>query len=181
MQIRALKFRAVCPPIVTCIKSPSRNWFIRAGGVVCVCALAACGFHPRGAESELQPPARVHITGADRELTARLTQYLTARGAAVTAAARATAVIHIAVHEFHQELLTTDAKGRATAYTLRYRVAYEVAGVAASQSVTIERALPYDAALQLQFEHEKRFLQADMRAEAARRIAQRLLRPQAAP
>ena len=160
------------------------RWWCRAAVVVCIGMLTACGFHLRGSDSNAPWPARIAITAEDRELVTRLAMLLTERGATLTPTAQATYAVNITAHEFQQELLTTNTAGKATAYTLRYRVVYEVrAGDADAESRTlsIERILQYSDALQLQFDNEKRFLQADMRAAAARRIAQHLVRQPLAP
>jgi len=142
--------------------------------------LTGCGFHLRG-DVDLGA-ARFYITG-DIEMVAELTHALTRHGAVVidtvdNADASNTARIELHAGRFDRATLTTDARGRANAYQIRYTVEFSInqAGDARAHTVTLSRAMDYDPARQLQSEAEARFLQSAMRREAAMRIMQFLAR-----
>jgi len=144
--------------------------------------LTGCGFHLRG-DVDLGA-ARFYITG-DIEMVAELTHALTRHGAVVidtvdNADASNTARIELHAGRFDRATLTTDARGRANAYQIRYTVEFSInqtgADDARAHTVTLSRAMDYDPTRQLQSEAEARFLQSAMRREAAMRIVQFLAR-----
>ncbi len=154
--------------------------------------MAACGFHLRG-DLDLPPElARVQVTGADRELVESVSAALARVGAIVVDSASAsftdsTDSTHLAVRAapLERAVLTTDANGRATAYTFSYTVFYTVTvsgsdgdGESArpTQSVSLQRSFDYAPTQQLQSEQEELFLASEMRREAAARIVRRLAR-----
>ncbi len=148
--------------------------------------LAGCGFHLRGdLTGDLAPElARVQVTGADRDLVARLTEALAQRGAVVVAGSAAdAAVINLSAARFQRAALTTDSAGRTSAYALSYEVTFSItAGAAggaplqAAQTLSLNRALDYHPNRQLQAEEETRFLETEMRREMVTQILWRLMR-----
>ena len=141
-------------------------------------SLGACGFHLR-TEVPLPPElAHVQISGADRDLVARLADELSARGAEVKSSTEA-AKLHITT-DMRRAALSTGADGRATAYSLTYAVQYQlkVPGetARAEKSFSLRRAFDYDAGRHLQAEAEARFLEDDLRREAAARVLSQLAR-----
>ncbi|MGI9311605.1 MAG: LPS assembly lipoprotein LptE [bacterium] len=141
--------------------------------------LTGCGFHLRG-EVELPPDlARVHIVGADRDLVQRLSAALKQRGAAVVRAGQG-ATISLA-SEFAQTTLTTDPQGAASAYAVRYQVAFRIAAedgqpLQAERIFWLHRAFNYDSSKHLQAEAQEAFLQDELRDEAVVRIMRQLPR-----
>ena len=141
-------------------------------------SLGACGFHLR-TEVPLPPElAHVQISGADRDLVARLADELSARGAEVKSSTEA-AKLRITT-DMRRAALSTGADGRATAYSLTYAVQYQlkVPGetARAEKSFSLRRAFDYDAGRHLQAEAEARFLEDDLRREAAARVLSQLAR-----
>ena len=143
-------------------------------------SLTGCGFHLRGdiaLPSELE---RVQVTGDDRELVAGLSDALERQGAVVDSASDS-ARIDVVAADFQRRVLTTDARGRATAYRLRYRVEFNVTAadgtlLQSAESVTVERAYNYNPNRELQSEQEERFLKSEMSRQAVLRMLQRLAR-----
>ncbi|MDD9857345.1 MAG: LPS assembly lipoprotein LptE [Gammaproteobacteria bacterium] len=143
--------------------------------------LAGCGFHLRDALDLGPELARVHITGDDREMVGHLSRVLEQRGVVIADSAHRAAVIDVSGRGFERAALTTDSRGRASAYELHYQVAFSVTGADGealhpAHTITISRAFDYDPARQLQSEAETRFLETAMRREMAVRILQYLAR-----
>lgn len=143
--------------------------------------LAGCGFHLRGALDLGPELARVHITGGDREMVGRLSESLRQRGVVIADSAHQAAVIEVSGRGFERAALTTDSRGRASAYEIRYRVAFSVTGAAGealhpAHTLMISRAFDYDPTRHLQSEAEARFLETAMRREMAALIVQHLER-----
>jgi len=152
--------------------------------------LTACGFHLRG-DLPLDD-ARLHISGADHAMVTVLTDALTQNNATVTDAIDATTTrIQLHASAFQRATLTTDARGRASSFEIRYTVEFSIkppgdgdggddgaAGDGDNESrprtVTLRRALDYDPTRQLQSEAESTFLESAMRIEAAAQIMQYL-------
>ena len=141
-------------------------------------SLGACGFHLRTAVPLPPELAHVQISGADRDLVARLADELSARGAEVKSSPEATK-LRITT-DMRRAALSTGADGRATAYSLTYAVQYQlkVPGetARAEKSFSLRRAFDYDAGRHLQAEAEARFLEDDLRREAAARVLSQLAR-----
>ena len=144
--------------------------------------LAGCGFHLRAAIDLAPELARVYVTGADRDLAQHLGDALALRGALVIDDPEAGAT-HIDLLEarFERKVLTTNAQGRASAYTLYYRITFRVTGgdgtpLQSDTSIALQRAFDYHHNRELQAEQEVRFLETDLRREAVRRMLQRLAR-----
>ena len=80
----------------------------------------------------------------------------------------------------HHAGFSTCANGSATAYSLTYAVQYQlkVPGetARAEKSFSVRRAFDYDAGRHLQAEAEARFLEDDLRREAAARALSQLAR-----
>ena len=146
--------------------------------------LAGCGFQLRGSIDLPPELARVSVVGADRDLVDRLSDALAQRGATVTDSAAGVVTIDLRESRFTREVLTTDIDGRASAYTLLYRVVFGVtagdtpiaAPLQAAESLSLKRAYDYDPNRELQAEQEVRFLKTEMRREAVLRILRRLSR-----
>ncbi|MGR3984585.1 MAG: LPS assembly lipoprotein LptE [Gammaproteobacteria bacterium] len=130
-------------------------------------SLGGCGFRLR-TEFALPPQlARVHVNGADLELVARIADALAARGAVIDADG---ADLRITA-DMRRAVLSTDADGRATAYSLTYAVQYQLrlpgAKARPARSFSLRRAFDYAVTRQLQVEREAEFLEEDLRGEAA--------------
>ena len=144
-------------------------------------SLGACGFHLR-TEVPLPPElARVQISGADRDLVARLADELSARGAEVGSSPDSTESAKLRITtDMRRAALSTGADGRATAYSLTYAVQYQLKipgeTARAEKSFSLRRAFDYDAGRHLQAEAEARFLEDDLRREAAARVLSQLAR-----
>ena len=162
--------------------SPARRLMLLLTGLS---LLAGCGFQLRG-DIDLPPElARVSVVGADRDLVDRLSDALAQRGATVTDSAAGVATIDLRESRFAREVLTTDSDGRATAYTLHYRVVFGVTAgddtpistpLQAAESISLKRAYDYAPNQELQAEQEVRFLKTEMRREAVLRMLRRLSR-----
>ena len=148
--------------------------------------LAGCGFHLRGNIDLPAELARVYVSGQDRDLVAQLSEALEQNGAKIVPSGHAAALIDTVLIDLgtshpQRQTLTTDSRGRATAYALHYEVVFSVTGsdgepLQATQSISLERAFDYDPTRQLQAEQEERFLETQMQREAVARILQRLRR-----
>ena len=151
--------------------------------------ITACGFHLRG-DLDLPPElARVQVTGADRELVESVSEALARVGAILLdsdsdhTSSAPSARLALRAAPLERAVLTTDANGRATAYTFSYTVFYTVTvsgggseSARPTQSVSLQRAFDYAPTQQLQSEQEELFLASEMRREAAARIVRRLAR-----
>lgn len=146
--------------------------------------LVACGFHLRG-DLDLPPElARVQVVGSDRELVESVSAALARVGTILLDSDSApSARLAVRAAPLERAVLTTDANGRATAYTFSYTVFYTVTvsgggGESArpTQSVSLQRSYDYAPTQQLQSEQEELFLASEMRREAAARIVRRLAR-----
>ncbi len=169
-------------------KTPRPKTLRVASLLVGLSLLAGCGFHLRGSVDLPPELARVHVSGADRDLVERLSDALVQRGAVVESEPGAgTAHIDLSEARFERQVLTTDVTGRATAYAFRYRVVFGITGgddtggddgaiLQPARSITLERAFDYDPNRELQAEQEVRFLETEMRREAVLRIVRRLAR-----
>ena len=149
-----------------------------------VSLLASCGFHLRGSIDLPAELARVYVSGQDPDLVEQLSKALEQSGAKIVHSGHAaalidTAVIDLATSRPQRQTLTTDSRGRATAYALHYEVVFSVTGsdgkpLQPAQSISLERVFDYNPTRQLQAEQEARFLETQMRREAVARIVQRL-------
>lgn len=173
--------------------------------------LSSCGFHWREDNklaADLSPafnsafspafsPAfsHVHVTGADRELIEKLSTQLTQRGAVLVTHEDAinTTRINILIAEFKREVLTTDRNGRASGYTIHYRVMFSVSDEDDSnnnedekddtspyktktktKTIALQRAFHSAPNQPLQAAQEVQFLENEMRDESVRRMLQQL-------
>ncbi len=149
---------------------------------ILLAGLSGCGFALRG---KVDLPAQldsVLVTGSDREATSLLKRALRGSGAAIVDSDEdATAVLDLINSEFSRDVRTTDSNGRATAYTLRYKVDYDVREpdgeeIQINQSLSQTRFLAYDPLQELQSEEEAEFLQEEMQEEIVLQILRRLSR-----
>lgn len=143
--------------------------------------LTGCGFRLRG-NIEL-PPAltQVYITGSDRDLVQQLSRALEKSGATIMDSGEGAAVINMTTSNFERKLRTTDASGRATAYSLKYDVVYNLTDssgdrLQSAESIALLRTLDYDPTQQLQAEDEARFLIEEMQQEVVVQMLRRLSR-----
>lgn len=141
--------------------------------------LTSCGFQLRGNVDFPPALARVAITATDLALSAQLSDALQQNGALVVTR-HPTAIIDISLSRFARTTLTTDASGRASAYTLQYEVLFTVRNAAdeelqAAHPISLQRAYEYQPHQQLQVETEVDFLKSDMRRAAVARIVQQLV------
>lgn len=144
--------------------------------------LSGCGFALRGKVSLPEQLNNIVVTGSDREMTGLLRDALETSGAnVVDSESDATAILNLINSEFTREVRTTDSNGRATAYTLRYDVDYDVREtngeeIQINQSIAQSRFLEYDPLQELQSEEESDFLQEEMQKEIVLQLLRRLSR-----
>jgi len=145
-------------------------------------ALSGCGFALRGKVNLPAELDSVLITGSDREMMSLLEDSLESSGASIVDSENdATAVLDLVNSEFTRELRTSDANGRATSYTLRYEVDYDVRKsngeeIQINQSISQIRVLQYDPLQELQSEEESEFLEEEMQKEIVLQLLRRLSR-----
>jgi len=149
---------------------------------VFLASLSGCGFALRGTVDLPAQLDSVLVTGSDREATSLLKRALRGSGAVIVDSDDdATAVLNLVNSEFTRDVRTTDANGRATAFTLRYKVDYDLREsngeeIQINQSLSQSRFLAYDPLLELQSEEEAEFLEEEMQEEIILQILRRLSR-----
>ena len=144
--------------------------------------LTGCGFALRGNVILPEELNSVLVTGSDREMTGLLEDSLENSGSTiVNSEDDASAVLNLTESEFTRDVRTTDSNGRATSYTLKYKIGYDVRKsngeeIQINQSLTQRRVLQYDPLQELQSEEEAEFLQEEMQEEVVLQILRRLSR-----
>lgn len=156
------------------------RWLL--GGVV-LGLLVGCGFALRGAEGV---PGEVLIRVEDRDLGGRVAEVLREYGVRVVRVRGdggdseggedwgGGALVRITESKFAQKLLTTDARGRGSGYSLHYEVVFGI-GDGGLRSLSLGRDYRYAAGRQLSVEAEVEFLKDDLRREAAEGIVRYLI------
>ncbi|MBX2867840.1 MAG: hypothetical protein KTR18_04165 [Acidiferrobacterales bacterium] len=149
---------------------------------VLIAGLSGCGFALRGNVTLPAELDSVLVTGSDREMTGLLEDSLENSGSTIVdSEENASAVLDLIESEFTRDVRTTDSNGRATSYTLKYKVDYDVRKsngeeIQINQSLTQLRVLQYDPLQELQSEEEAEFLQEEMQEEIVLQILRRLSR-----
>ncbi len=144
--------------------------------------LSGCGFALRGNVTIPESLSTMAVVGNDLGFVDELKDALDKVGVNVTAKDDKTAaILDLGKTEYEREVRTTDSDGRATAYTLRYNVGYNVVSGAGealqiNQNLTQTRVLEFDPLLALQAQEEEDFLKEDMREEIVLQILRRLSR-----
>ena len=145
-----------------------------------IVAAAGCGYQLRGAVS--LPPGLdgIHVAGPP-EIGGALARLLDDGGVRVQSTRGvATAVVRIAGERFVRRVLSVDERtGKEREFELAYRVAFEVTGAdgeerMARQTVSIVRDYVFDSNAVLGKSLEQEILHAEMRRDAATRIAGRI-------
>ena len=136
--------------------------------------IVGCGFQFRGTAPLPSALTELDVRGEDRDLVRAVSAALRQRGVKISAQAKLRVVVDAS---FAREVLSTDARGRATAYAYLYRVQYQLSSQSAAQSFTLRRTYDYNPDLSsgaLQAEQEVAFLSETLRELAARRIVAQL-------
>ena len=145
-----------------------------------IATVAGCGYQLRGAVSLPPDLDRIHVDGPPG-IDVALEQVLDDGGARVQSSRdAATAVVRIGDERFVQRVLSVDAHtGKEREFELAYQVAFEVTGaqgeaLMARQTVSLVRDYVYDPNAVLGKSLEQEVLHAEMRRDAAARIAARI-------
>ena len=147
-----------------------------------IAGISGCGFALRGNVNLPDTLDSVLVTGSDREMAGLLEDSLESSGASIVDSEDdASAVLDLIESKFTRDVRTTDSNGRATAYTLRYKVNYDVRKsngeeIQTNQSISQSRVLQYDPLQELQSEEEAEFLREEMQEEVVLQILRRLSR-----
>lgn len=149
--------------------------------VASIALLAGCGFGLRGNIALHESLSPIAVIGDDLELIARLEDALESNGVTITDKDNKTAtILNLSRSQYQRAVRTTDNNGVATAYTLRYKLEYEVAVNGDSrqpnQKLSQSRVLQYDPLQQLQAEQEEQFLRQQMQQEIVLQLLRRLNR-----
>ena len=143
-------------------------------------AAAGCGYQLRGAVS--LPPGldAVQVAGPP-EIGAALVEVLDSGGVrARSSGGSAQAVVRLTDERFSRRLLSVDPDtGKEGEFELSYRVTFRVTGpdgeeLVPGQTVSLLRDYAFDSAGLLGKNRERRTLHAEMRRDAAGRIARRI-------
>ncbi len=144
--------------------------------------VSGCGFALRGNVTLSEELNSIAVTGKDLEMIKVLEDTLEDSGARIVDSdGEPSAVLDLVNSEFTRDVRTTDSNGRATSYTLRYKVDYDVRKangdeLQINQSLKQTRVLEYDPLQELQSEEEAEFLQEEMQEEVVLQILRRLSR-----
>jgi len=152
-------------------------------------ALSACGFHLR---REAQLPAsmqRVHIDIADpaSALARGLARALPRSGVQLVDDATGVAVIRIGANTLSTDVLSVGGNARATEYTLRYHVEFEVRDAngesyIAPQTIELTRDFTFDARQSLGVAAQIDLLSTELQQDMVQAVLRRVeARAQAAP
>ena len=153
---------------------------VRCALVALSLAAAGCGYQLRGAVS--LPPGldAVHVAGPP-EIGAALVEVLDSGGVRVRSNGdSAQAVVRLTDERFSRRLLSVDPDtGKEGEFELSYRVTFRVTGpdgeeLVPGQTVSLLRDYAFDSAGLLGKSRERRTLYAEMRRDAAGRIARRI-------
>ena len=160
--------------------------FTRGGNVrnillAAVIAIAGgCGYQLRGAVSLPQDPGAMHITGP-RNVADALVLLLEAAGIRVEPTREsATTLLRLEDERFSQRVLSVNPNtGKESEFELAYRVTFQVTGpegeaLVPRQTVSLLRDYVFDADAVLGKSREENVLHAEMRRDAAGRIARRI-------
>jgi len=162
--------------------NPVRKLILVAACMLSLAALSGCGFALRG-NVDL-PPAldTVAVTGDDIEMVDIIGDTLKKTGSRIVDSGDpSAAVLELTESEFTRDVRTTDSNGRATSYTLRYKIGYDVRTskgdeIQINQRISQQRVLEYNPLQELQSEEEAEFLQEEMQEEVVLQILRRLSR-----
>ena len=140
-----------------------------------------CGFKLRGQFDLPDYVQPMFIETRDLDLKESLTDAFNQSGITVVEDPEGAAVLRLIRSEFKREVRTTDASGRATAYTFRYEVDFEVDDnegglLRKNQSIIQTRFLDYDPNEELQAEEEEEFLRDEMEQEIGLQLLRRISR-----
>ena len=139
-----------------------------------------CGYQLRGAVSLPPDLDTIHIAGPPG-IGAALTQVFDSGGIQVQSARdSAKAMLRLSDEQFSRRVLSVDSNtGKEREFELAYRVAFQVTGAGGEelvpkQTVSLVRDYVFDADAVLGKSREQSVLQAEMRRDAASRIARRI-------
>jgi LPS-assembly lipoprotein len=143
-------------------------------------ALSGCGFKLRGAR-EL-PFATIYLSaGANNALNAELARNIRVGTSTKVVPDRngAAAVLDILGEFKDRDILSLNAQGRATEYTLRYRLSFKVSDgkgrdLIAPTEIAVQRAISFNDSQVLAKESEETLLYRDMQTDLVQQILRRL-------
>jgi LPS-assembly lipoprotein len=143
-------------------------------------ALAACGFHLRGAAT--LPFETLYIEAPQASLFATQMRRMIGRGSQTRIAdnpAEADATLHILNELREKEILSLSGGGRVSELQLRYRIQYQVLDrnkviIAPLSEIVLRRDYSYNDQEQLSKEAEEALLYRDMQADAVQQLLRRL-------
>ena len=152
---------------------------VAAAAALCA-ALAACGFHPRGAAT--LPFENVYIDAPKGSVFAAQLRRVIGSGSRTRVAARpqeADATLQVMNEEREKEILSLSAGGRARELQLRYRVQYQVFDrqrrlIAEPGEIVLRRDYSFNDQEQLSKESEEALLYRDMETDAVQQLIRRL-------
>lgn len=142
--------------------------------------ISGCGFHLRGKVALSKSLTPLAISGGDVELVGVIREALEFSGTPVVDSPQsAAAVLRLRQARVGRTVRTTDTRGLATSYLLRYVVRFDVVNAAGDTlmketRLRLRRDLDFDSTQILQKEDEQRFLVEDMQREIAQSILRRL-------
>jgi LPS-assembly lipoprotein len=141
--------------------------------------LQGCGFHLRG-KVELSPAlSNVYVDGPDLEMVTDMKDALAFNGVQIAQSAESASAVIRLNSEYERVVRTTDSRGLATGYVLRYRVRFQVVDAEGeelhkSAPIRMSRDFNFDATQVLQKEGEEEFLKEDMRKQIIQNIMRQL-------
>ena len=147
-----------------------------------MCALAACGFHLRGAVEVPAALKETRIVGIAEfsALGLQLKKVLTSAGSSVLAAnAKSASTLTISNELYDRRVLSVDAQGRVAEYELMYSFNFQVTDLAGAmlvpgQKIELSRDFRFDPNNVLAKDAEEKQIRADMIDFAVRQLMRRI-------
>ena len=147
-----------------------------------MCALAACGFHLRGAVEVPAALKETRIVGIAEfsALGLQLKKVLTSAGSTVLAAnAKSASTLTISNELYDRRVLSVDAQGRVAEYELMYSFNFQVTDLAGAmlvpgQKIELSRDFRFDPNNVLAKDAEEKQIRADMIDFAVRQLMRRI-------
>ncbi len=152
-----------------------------AAGLLLAAALAACGFHPRGAV-ELPPGvSKVYVRAPSALLGDPVKMYLQAGGAQlVESQTEADVAVLITGESQARRLLAVDPRtGKAREYELAFALTYQLSrrdgsAILPPQTVTLVRDYTFDPTAVIAMGEEEALIYSEMRRDAVQQLLRRL-------
>jgi LPS-assembly lipoprotein len=145
------------------------------------CAIAACGFHLRGAYDlpEHLSPLFIDKDSMSLQLYRELRSALVASGVELTDdAATASSVLEVNREQRSRDVISVDTLGRAREYRLIYRLEFTLSAAGESlidkSRIELTRNLLFDPETVLGVAQEQEYIYADMIRDSASQVLQKL-------